>query len=47
MAKLARRQAPATFPDLLDWLESPWTSLLPFTGGRRSGSKITSRTTAI
>jgi HSP20 family protein len=34
MAKLARRQAPATFPDLLDWLESPWTSLLPFTGGQ-------------
>ena len=34
MAKLARRQAPAMFPDLLDWLDSPWTAMLPFTSGQ-------------
>jgi HSP20 family protein len=34
MAKLPRPQAPAVFqamfPDLFDWLESPWTAPLPF-----------------
>ena len=34
MAKLPRPQAPArfraVFPDLADWLESPWTGLPPF-----------------
>ncbi len=30
MAKLARPQAPAAFPDLFDWRDSPWTALLPF-----------------
>jgi HSP20 family molecular chaperone IbpA len=30
MTGLARRQSPARFPDLFDWLESPWASLLPF-----------------
>jgi HSP20 family protein len=25
-----RRTAPARFPDLLDWLESPWSAVLPF-----------------
>ncbi len=34
MAKLARRQAPAIFPELLYWLESPLTTLLPFTSGQ-------------
>ncbi len=34
MAKLARRQAPAIFPDLLDWLESPLTALMPFAAGQ-------------
>jgi HSP20 family protein len=29
MAKLARRQG--VVPDVLDWLESPWATLLPFT----------------
>lgn len=31
MAALARRPSSARFPDLFDWLESPWASLLPFT----------------
>jgi len=30
MAKLARRQSSARFPEIFDWLESPW-GLLPFT----------------
>ena len=34
MAKLVRRQVPVIFPDLLDWLESPWTALMPFAGGQ-------------
>ncbi len=32
MAKPTRRQA--VVPDLLDWLDSPWTALLPFAGGQ-------------
>lgn len=31
MAKLARRQTPALFPDVFDWLDTPWSALLPFT----------------
>ncbi len=38
MARLPRPQAPARFramfPDLADWLESPWTGLPPFLAGR-------------
>lgn len=34
MAKLARRQAPAMFPELFDWLDSPWTALLPFSSAQ-------------
>ena len=38
MAKLSRPQAPARFramfPDLADWLESPWTGLPPFLAGQ-------------
>jgi len=38
MAKLPRPQAPARFramfPDLADWLESPWTGLPPFLTGQ-------------
>jgi HSP20 family protein len=38
MAKLRRPQAPAVFqamfPDLADWLESPWTAPLPFTAAQ-------------
>jgi HSP20 family protein len=38
MAKLPRPQAPAAFralfPDLADWLESPWTGLPPFLAAR-------------
>jgi predicted unusual protein kinase regulating ubiquinone biosynthesis (AarF/ABC1/UbiB family)/HSP20 family molecular chaperone IbpA len=38
MAKLPRPQAPATiramFPDLVDWLESPWTGPPPFIAAR-------------
>ncbi len=38
MAKLARPQAPArfraVFPDLADWLESPWTGPPPFLTGQ-------------
>jgi HSP20 family molecular chaperone IbpA len=33
MAKLARRQSPTHFPELFDWLDSPWATLLPFTSG--------------
>ena len=33
MAKLARRQSPSHFPELFDWLDSPWATLLPFTSG--------------
>ena len=37
MAKLPRPQAPAifraVFPDLADWLESPWTGPPPFLTG--------------
>lgn len=32
MAKIARRETASRFPDLLDWLDSPWTTLLPFGG---------------
>ena len=38
MAKLPRPQAPARFramfPDLADWLESPWTGPPPFSVGQ-------------
>ena len=38
MAKLPRPQAPAVFqamfPDLFEWLESPWTAPLPFTAAQ-------------
>jgi len=34
MAKLARRQASAMFPDLPDWLDSPWAALLPFSSAQ-------------
>ena len=38
MAKLPRPQAPARlhalFPDLADWLESPWAGLPPFLSGQ-------------
>ena len=38
MAKLRRPQAPAViqamFPDLVEWLESPWTNPLPFTAAQ-------------
>jgi HSP20 family protein len=38
MAKLSRPQAPARFramfPDLADWLESPWTGPPPFLAGQ-------------
>lgn len=30
MAGLVRRSSSARIPDVLDWLESPWTSFLPF-----------------
>ena len=30
MAAPARRAVPARFPDLFDWLDSPWSALLPF-----------------
>lgn len=33
MADLARRQS-TMLPDLLDWLNTPWTSLLPFTAAQ-------------
>jgi len=29
----ARRQAPRSLPDLLDWLDAPWAPLLPFGPG--------------
>jgi len=32
MATPSRR--PVMFPDLPDWLASPWTALLPFTAGQ-------------
>ena len=34
MAKLARRQASGMFPDLSDWLDSPWAALLPFSSAQ-------------
>ena len=38
MAKLPRPQAPvvfqAMFPDLFEWLESPWAAPLPFTAAQ-------------
>src|SRR5258708_39781276 len=34
MGKRARRTPPAIFPDLLDWLESPLTALMPFAAGQ-------------
>lgn len=33
MTTLARRQQ-TMFPDLFDWFDAPWSSLLPFTGGQ-------------
>lgn len=32
MAKIVRREGSARFPDLLDWLDTPWSALLPFSG---------------
>ncbi len=34
MAKLARRQSSVRFPDLFDWQDSPWASLLRFPPGQ-------------
>jgi HSP20 family protein len=34
MAKIVRRESPARFPDLLDWLDTPWSALLPFSGAQ-------------
>ncbi len=34
MAKIARIQTASRFPDLLDWLDTPWATLLPFTAGQ-------------
>jgi len=34
MAKLARRQSGTRLPDLFDWMESPWATLLPFGPGQ-------------
>ncbi|MGE5135480.1 MAG: Hsp20/alpha crystallin family protein [Gemmatimonadota bacterium] len=34
MAKIVRRESSARFPDLLDWLDTPWSALLPFGGGQ-------------
>src|SRR5258708_32969108 len=34
MPRRPRRQPPAIFPELLYWLESPLTTLLPFTSGQ-------------
>lgn len=31
MVKTPARRQPARFPDLLDWLDAPWSPLLPFT----------------
>lgn len=31
MAKIARRPAPTLIPDLFEWLDTPWSGLLPFT----------------
>jgi HSP20 family protein len=33
MAKLVRRQG-SMVPDMLDWLDSPWATLLPFTANQ-------------
>ncbi len=33
MAKLVRRQS-SLLPDMLEWLDSPWAALLPFTAGQ-------------
>jgi len=32
--RLARRRSSAELPDLFDWLESQWASLLPFAWGQ-------------
>jgi len=32
MAKVVRKQPSSRFPDLFDWLDTPWTSMLPFAG---------------
>jgi len=29
-----RREGSARFPDLLDWLDTPWSALLPFSGAQ-------------
>ena len=34
MAKIVRREGSARFPDLLDWLDTPWSALLPFSGAQ-------------
>ncbi len=34
MAKIVRRDSAARFPDLLDWLDTPWSALLPFSGAQ-------------
>ena len=33
MAKLARKQSAPRFPDLFDWMETQWASMLPFASG--------------
>ena len=34
MAKIVRKEGAARFPDLLDWLDTPWSALLPFSGAQ-------------
>jgi HSP20 family protein len=34
MAKIARRESSARFPDLLDWFDTPWSALLPYSGAQ-------------
>ena len=34
MAKIVRREGATRFPDLLDWLDTPWSALLPFSGAQ-------------
>jgi HSP20 family protein len=33
MAKLARKQPTTRFPDLFDWVETQWATMLPFASG--------------
>lgn len=34
MAKIARKETMSRLPDLLDWFETPWGTLLPFGAGQ-------------